>query len=245
MTRTFVIFLATFTLLLTACGDPNPPLPPSPPPPLDPETVQELVNGEEPIEKYYKSLLRIQNMQGRANHLLVSNGYIETETGADVVMETNCEGDSCDFSFNGEVVSTWDTKNLFRSSSAGSNTQSGSNAQSGSVRPPPSKSLFSIEDITLIETSIPNNSIFYAALNHSAFGIIRMWNRETGARGVFAGVYGDRWLYPSSVSGIWKGSMSGVTKGGQRDFLHGTALIDYSSSGTGTGGGCFGYFCRH
>ena len=62
MTRTFAIFLATFTLLLTACGDPNPPLPPSepsPPPKLDPDTVQELVNGEEPEETSGQALRRI------------------------------------------------------------------------------------------------------------------------------------------------------------------------------------------
>ena len=235
MTRTLSILLTISALLLTACGNPWPgESPPPPPPPLNPDSVQELVGGEEPEEQPIVALKRIITDIGRrASHLLISDGYIE---GVPVPIKTTCERKTCTFDLGNGNQTTVTTETLLRPSSSGSNAQAGSGGQSGSGAPQPGRNtnaLFSAEGITLLETPRPNSSIFYAALNHSAFGIIRMISRDGGRKVIFAGAYGDRLTSRPAVSGLWKGQMTGVTKGGQRDFLQGTAHIQYTSSDTG------------
>ena len=229
--KTAVSLLTVATILLTACGDPWPgEQPPPPPPPLNPEAVQQLVGADEPSEEPGQALLRILQMGSKVDSFLVSNGYLETGTEDDVVITASCERKSCSFHFPGRPDVTFATNDLFPPpSSPGSGAQSGSGAGLGRN----TKAILSAEGITLLQSNPSNSSIFYAVLNNSAFGTIRMRNPLTGRKGVFSGVVGDRSENRSYVSGIWKGQTTGVTKVGQRDFLQGTAFIGYTFSDTG------------
>ena len=200
---------ACLAMLLASCGGGGGTSSPSPSQP----STQRLVGGSPPVETGAEQNRRAQELLPRSDSLVMTAGYIDYDDAGirDEELVTRCSGTTC------LITSLSDGRTLTVDTSAASFV--------------PGTALLTRNGITIGLLTQDNGEIIGSTLHNSAFA---SENDRTGGDVSVKGssAYGDSTGSAPSVSGIWRGMMTAVTKEND-DLLLGDAVLRYSVSATG------------